>query len=65
MFDPTAVVLADRATRRHVLSARPAAPAGRPPRHRGDAVRRHTVAALRRLADHLEPRCVAGSAPAR
>src|SRR5918998_1181716 len=42
-----------RSTRRHLLSAHPAAPAQRPPRHRGDAVRRRTVAALRRLADHL------------
>ena len=58
MFDPTAMIMADRATRHHVLSARPQAPTtpDRPPRERGDAMRRLTAVALRRLADRLEPR---------
>lgn len=57
MFDPTAMIMADRETRRHVLSARPDSPTKpeRPPRERGRAMRRLTVAALRRLADRLEP----------
>jgi len=58
MFDPTAMIMSDKATRHHVLSARPMAPATpeRPPRHRPDTMRRLTVVALRRLADRLEPR---------
>jgi hypothetical protein len=66
MFDPTAMIMADKATRRHVLSARPQAPTTpeRPPRQRGDAMRRLTVVALRRLADRLEPRRVDTSVPA-
>jgi len=66
MFDPTAMIMADRATRHHVLSAHPTAPTTRdhPPRQRGDAMRRLTVEALRRLADRLEPRPVRTSAPA-
>ncbi|GAA3412833.1 hypothetical protein [Streptosporangium vulgare] len=58
MFDPTAMILADRATRRHVLSARPDAPVvpERPPRRHAAAVRRVTATALRRLADRVEPR---------
>jgi hypothetical protein len=57
MLVPTAMVMADNATRHHVLSARPKArkTPERPPRQRGDAIRRQTVAALRRLADRLEP----------
>ena len=66
MFDPTAMIMADRATRHHVLSARPQAPTtpDRPPRERGDAMRRLTAVALRRLADRLEPRRRATCAPA-
>lgn len=66
MFDPAAIVLADKATRRHVLSAGPTTRTTPecPRRQRGDAMRRLTVAALRRLADRLEPRPVQPSAPA-
>jgi hypothetical protein len=58
MFDPTAMIMADRATKEHVLSARPAARTrperpGRPRRH---AMRRLTATVLRRLADRVEPR---------
>ena len=58
MFDPLALIIADHATAQHVLSARPNAPTtpARPPRQRGDAIRRLTVTALRRLADRIEPR---------
>ena len=58
MFDPTAMIMSDKATRHHVLSARPTAPTTpeRPPRQRLDASRQATVLALRRLADRLEPR---------
>ena len=60
MFDPTAMIMSDKATRHHVLSARPTAPSTpeRPPRQRLDASRRVTVLALRSLADRLEPRRV-------
>ncbi len=60
MFDPLAMIIADHATRQHVLSGRPEAPTTpeRPPRHRGDIMRRLVVTALRRLADRIEPRCV-------
>ncbi|HEU4540870.1 MAG TPA: hypothetical protein VFR23_07050 [Jiangellaceae bacterium] len=66
MFDPTAMITADMATRHHVLSAHPKAPTTpeRPPRQRGDAMRRLTLVVLRRLADRLEPRRVNTSAPA-
>ncbi|WP_084964983.1 hypothetical protein [Thermoactinospora rubra] len=66
MFDPTAMIMADKATRHHVLSAQPKAPTipERPPRQRGYAIRRLTVAALRRLADRIEPCRVNTSAPA-
>ena len=63
MLLPTAMIMSDRATRHHVLSARPDAPVTpeRPPRQRGHELRRLTVTALRRLADRLEPTCVASS----
>ena len=66
MFDPTAMITADKATQQHVLSAHPKARTmpERPPRQRGDAMRRLTVVALRRLADRLERRRVNTSAPA-
>jgi hypothetical protein len=51
------MIIADHATKRHVLSARPTAPR-RAPRQRGDAIRRLAVTALRRLADGIEPRCI-------
>ncbi len=45
MFEPTAMIMADKATRRHVLSARPTrrTTPERPPRQRGDAIARLTV----------------------
>ncbi|MDG4820517.1 hypothetical protein O7635_01450 [Asanoa sp. WMMD1127] len=58
MLVPTAMVMADNATRQHVLSARPTAPTTRapaPPRRRA---RRFTAAALRRLADTVEKRTI-------
>jgi hypothetical protein len=60
------MIMADKATRDHVLSARPNARTvpERPPRRHGDATRRLTAAALRRLADWLEPRRAHTSAPA-
>jgi hypothetical protein len=66
MFDPLAMIIADHATKQHVLSARPEAPTtpARPPRRRGDTIRRLTVAALRGLADRVEPRGVETSLPA-
>lgn len=66
MFDPTAMIVSDKATRHHVLSARPTAPTTpeRPPRKRGDAMRRLTATALRRIADRLEPCRVNTCAPA-
>jgi hypothetical protein len=66
MFDPLAMIIADYATKQQVLSARPEAPTTpeRPPRRRGEAVRRLSVAALRGLADRIEPHCVNTSAPA-
>ena len=62
---PMAMVMADKATTDHVLSARPDARTvpERPPRRRGDAVRGLTVAALRRLADRLEPRGTCAAVP--
>ena len=58
MFDLSAMVMADNATRDHVRSARPKARMRheRPPRQHGDAMRRMTVSALRRLADRVEPK---------
>jgi hypothetical protein len=66
MFDPLAMLIADHATRQQVLSARPGAPMRpeRPAVQRRHAIRMLIVAALRRLADRLEPRCVSTSAPA-
>jgi hypothetical protein len=66
MLVPAAMVLADRATRQHALSARPQAPtvSARTPRRRGQAMRRLTAVALRRLADHVEPRTVTRRATA-
>jgi hypothetical protein len=65
MLQPTSMIMADRVTRLHVLSAHPQAPAisARPPRHRGTAIRRLTAVALRRLANRVEPRRVTASAP--
>jgi hypothetical protein len=63
MLDPLAMIIADHATRQHVLSARPEAPE-RPPGQRGDAMRRLIVTALRRLADRLEPCRVDAPVPA-
>jgi hypothetical protein len=54
MLVPTAIVMADNATRQHVLSARPTAPTVRAARSR--PVRRLTVSTLRRLADGIERR---------
>jgi hypothetical protein len=67
MFDPLAVVLADKATVQHVMSGRPDAPTtpDRPRRHRSHAVRRLIVTTLRRLADRLEPRSARPCAAAR
>lgn len=57
MFDPLAMVIADHATKQHVLSARPTAPTtpDRPTRERGTTARRLIGTALRRLADRIEP----------
>jgi hypothetical protein len=58
MLQPSAMIMADNATRQHVLSAHPQAAviSARPSRQRGDATRRLAAAALRRLANHVEPR---------
>ncbi len=67
MFDPTAMILADRATRRHVTSARPTAPAepeGPVRTARTDAGRLLIAAMLRRLATRVEPRAVRHCQPA-
>jgi hypothetical protein len=63
MFDPLAMIIADHATKQQVLSARPTAPTTpeRPPRQRGEMMRRLTGTALRRLADRIEPGCVPAS----
>ena len=60
MFDPTAMIMADKATKHHVLSARPKARTTpeRPPRQRGESMRRLAATTLRRLADRVEPRRV-------
>jgi len=57
MFALSAIVMADNATRHHVLSARPTARTRpeRPPRQTRATMRRLTVTALRHLADRLEP----------
>lgn len=61
MLDPTAMILADKATRRHVRSAEPNAPIepDRLPRMpRTDAGRLLVAAMLRRMAQRVEPRTV-------
>jgi hypothetical protein len=60
MFDPTAMILADRAVRHHVTSAGPTAPMApeRPPgRSPAREARQLTATVLRRLADRVEPAC--------
>jgi hypothetical protein len=66
MFDPLAMIIADRATKQHVLSGHPNAPTvpERPPRQRGDAMRRLIGTGLHRLADRIEPRCPDTCVPA-
>jgi hypothetical protein len=61
-WEPIAVISADRAVQSHVLSARPDAPVV-PDRPRG-ATRRRAAAALRRVADRLEPVRVVRPSPA-
>lgn len=58
MFDPAAMIMADRTTKRNVLSARPDAPIrpGPPPARRRAALRRWAGSTLRGLADRIEPR---------
>jgi hypothetical protein len=65
MLQPSAMIMADKATRQHALSAHPRAPiiSARPPRQRGNATRRLAAVALRRLANHVDPRCGYTSAP--
>ena len=62
MLHTTTIIMADKATRQHALSAQPQAPtiSARPPRRRrrGNAIRRSAAMALRRLADRVEPRRV-------
>ena len=61
MLVPAAMVMADKATRQHALSAQPQAPTTcpSPSRRRGGTMRRLAASTLRRLADHVEPRPVA------
>jgi hypothetical protein len=61
MFNPTAMIMADRATRHHVLSAQPQAPTIREPSARHHPMRRLTAVTLRRLADRVEPSRAAAS----
>jgi hypothetical protein len=58
MLDPAAMIQADKAMKRHILSARPDAPVvpDPPPKRPNYAIRRRMVFVLRRLADRLEPR---------
>lgn len=65
MLQPTSMIMADQATRRHLLSAHPQAPTttARAPRRRDTTTRRLTAVVLRRLADRIEPRRVYSSAP--
>ena len=61
MFDPTAMILADKTSRRHMTSAQPKAPIEpqRPVRRqRSDAGRLWAAAMLRRLATRVEPSAV-------
>lgn len=61
MLDPTAMILADKATRGHMTSAGPKAPikpdrpARRPHTHAGRLL---AATILRRLANRVEPRTV-------
>jgi hypothetical protein len=66
MLVPAAMVLADKATRQHVLSAQPQAPTSCPrtPRRRGSAMRRLAASTLRQLADQVERRPVTRPATA-
>ena len=66
MLDPTAMIMADKATKHHVLSARPKARTApeRPPRQRGESMRLLAAATLRRLADRVEPHRVKPCVPA-
>jgi hypothetical protein len=64
---PTTLIMADQATRDHVMSARPDAPTvpDRPPRaRRADSMRTAAALVLRRLADRVEPRRVETCQPA-
>jgi hypothetical protein len=64
---PTTMILADKATRHHLMSARPDAPIvpDRPPRtRRVDPMRKAAALVLRRLADRVEPRRVETCQPA-
>ncbi|MFC0526612.1 hypothetical protein [Phytohabitans kaempferiae] len=65
MLLPTSMIMAETATRQHVLSARPKAPtiSAHAPRRRRSTTRRLTAGVLRRLADRIEPRRVYNSAP--
>jgi hypothetical protein len=66
MLQPTSMIMADRVTRRQLLSAHPHAPtiSARAPRRRTTAIRRLTAVGLRWLADRIEQRRVYGCAPA-
>jgi hypothetical protein len=66
MFDPLAMIIADKATVHHVMSGRPDAPTtpDRRPRQHVHRLRPLVVRTLRRLADRIEPRRVDPCAPA-
>jgi len=66
MFDASAMIMADQATKHHVLSARPEARTTpeRPPRQRRESMRLLAAATLRRLADRVEPHPVKPCVPA-
>jgi hypothetical protein len=58
MLEPIAMILADKAMRRHVTSARPHAPVRPDPpnrRPRAEAGRMQIAVLLRRLANRIEP----------
>ena len=68
MLQPTSMIMADKATRQHLLSAHPQAPtiSAGAPRRRDTTTRRLTAlaaVALRRLANRIEPGRVTTSAP--